>query len=69
MTRRLRIVLGLAILAVSLALLVWGFWPARHERRVQPIPPAELQLPTPASFRLDTDSLFSASPSQPVFVA
>lgn len=50
MTRRMRILLGLLILAVSLSLLVWGFLPARRETRVQPIPPAELQLPTPASF-------------------
>jgi hypothetical protein len=50
MTRRLRILLGILILAISLSLLVWGFLPARRETRVQPIPPAELQLPTPASF-------------------
>lgn len=49
--RRLRILLGLAILIISLALLVWGVLPARHEVRTQPIPPAELQLPTPASFQ------------------
>jgi hypothetical protein len=48
--RRLRILLGLAILITSLALLVWGLLPARREVRTQPIPPAELQLPTPASF-------------------
>lgn len=52
MTRRLRIVLGIAILMISVMLLVWGFWPVRRETRVQPIPPAELQLPTPASFDL-----------------
>ncbi|HSK67383.1 MAG TPA: hypothetical protein VK888_10660 [Anaerolineales bacterium] len=50
MSRKARIVLGLLILGISLSLLVWGFWPARRETRVQPIPPAELQLPTPASF-------------------
>ena len=48
--RRIRIVVGIAILIVSLALLVWGLLPARREVRTQPIPPAELQLPTPASF-------------------
>lgn len=52
MSRRVRIILGLLILFVSLSLLVWGFLPARRETRVQPIPPAELQLPTPASFYL-----------------
>ena len=51
MSRKLRIILGLTILVISFALLVWGFLPARRETRVQPIPPAELQLPTPASFQ------------------
>lgn len=48
--RRLRILIGLVILISSLALLVWGVLPARREVRTQPIPPAELQLPTPAAF-------------------
>jgi hypothetical protein len=52
MSRKVRIILGLLILLVSLSLLVWGFLPARRETRIQPIPPAELQLPTPASFDL-----------------
>lgn len=50
MSRRLRIILGLLILLVSLSLLIWGLLPARRETRIQPIPPAELQLPTPESF-------------------
>ena len=50
MSRKLRILLGLLILFVSVSLLIWGFLPARRETRVQPIPPAELQLPTPESF-------------------
>jgi hypothetical protein len=50
MSRRVRIILGLLILAISLSLLLWGFLPARRETRLQPIPPAELQLPTPVSF-------------------
>jgi hypothetical protein len=50
MSRKFRIILGLTILLISASLLVWGFLPARRETRVQPIPPAELQLPTPASF-------------------
>jgi hypothetical protein len=52
MSRRIRILLGLLILVISISLLIWGLLPARHETRVQPIPPAELQLPTPASFIL-----------------
>jgi hypothetical protein len=48
--RRVRIVLGITILILSVALLVWGFLPARRETRTQPISPIDLQLPTPASF-------------------
>lgn len=48
--RRLRIVLGILILVISLSVLVWTLLPARREVRTQPIPPAELQLPTPVSF-------------------
>jgi hypothetical protein len=67
--RRVRIVLGMIILIFSIILLLWGFLPARHEVRSQPISPTELQLPTPVSFRFDTDSLSGASLSQlvPVF--
>ncbi|HSJ86421.1 MAG TPA: hypothetical protein VK909_04360 [Anaerolineales bacterium] len=50
MSRRVRILLGLLILAISISLLIWGFLPARRETRIQPISPSELQLPTPASF-------------------
>lgn len=49
-TRRIRIILGIVILVLSIALLVWGFAPVRHEIRTQPISPTELQLPTPESF-------------------
>jgi hypothetical protein len=67
--RRVRIVLGMIILIFSIILLLWGFLPARHEVRSQPISPTELQLPTPASFRFDMASPLSASLSQlaPVF--
>lgn len=50
MSRRFRIILGVLILAISLALLFWGFAPSRREIRTQPIAPSELQLPTPESF-------------------
>jgi hypothetical protein len=49
-TKRFRVVLGIGILIISLALLIWGFSVPRREIRTQPIPPAELQLPTPESF-------------------
>jgi hypothetical protein len=48
--RQVRVALGIVILALSLILLIWGFWPGRREVRTQPISPAELQLPTPISF-------------------
>jgi hypothetical protein len=58
--RRLRIVIGVAILILSVALLIWGLLPQPRETRTQPISPTELQLPTPVSFRLHADSVFSA---------
>jgi len=45
-------------LTLSILLLVWGFAPARHETRVQPISPAELQLPTPETFLPSGVSVF-----------
>lgn len=47
--RRLRIVLGIIILILSLSLLIWGLLPMRREVRTQPISPTDLQLPTPTS--------------------
>lgn len=55
MTRRLRILLGIVTLAVSIALLIWGFKPLERETRIQPIPPAELQLPTPISLHFQPE--------------
>jgi len=45
MSRRIRILVGIVLLAVSISLLVWGFAPTRREIRTQPIAPSELQLP------------------------
>ena len=50
--RPIRIVIGIVILALSLALLIWGLMPARREIRSQPISPMELQLPTPVSLSI-----------------
>ena len=61
MSRRIRTLLGIIILAISLSLLIWGFAPTRKEIRVQPIAPSELQLPTPSSLQFEADSPFSAS--------
>lgn len=49
MNRKQRILLGLLILALSLALLIWGFMPLERVTRTQPISPADMQLPTPSS--------------------
>jgi hypothetical protein len=48
--RKIRLILALVVLAASLTLLVWGFWPLLRESQVLPIPPRELQLPTPIGF-------------------
>lgn len=48
--KKIRIGLGLLILILSLAFLMWGYLPAGRDRRIQPIAPTELTLPTPASF-------------------
>jgi hypothetical protein len=50
MARRIRILLGVILLVISISLLIWSFAPTRKEIRVQPIAPSELQLPTPSSF-------------------
>jgi len=47
MSRRIRVLVGFILLAISISLLIWGFAPTRHEIRTQPIAPSELQLPTP----------------------
>lgn len=58
MNRKVRLVLAVIILTISISLLVWGLLPAWHETRIQPIAPADLQLPTPSSLL-----------TQPVFVS
>ncbi|RPJ17800.1 MAG: hypothetical protein EHM33_32740 [Chloroflexi bacterium] len=62
-TRRIRIVLGIAILLFSIALLIWGLLPAQPEIRTQPISPAELQLPTPTSLHFDMTAHMRDSPA------
>ena len=64
MSRRIRVIMGILILAISIALLYWGFAPARRETRIQTISPVEMQLPTPSSLQLDLDSLVNASLTQ-----
>lgn len=47
--RRIRIILGVFILAVSIALLIWAYKPLDRITDVQPISPSDMQLPTPTS--------------------
>lgn len=54
MPRRIRILLGVVLLALSISLLIWGFAPTRREIRTQPISPNELQLP----FQFNLSSLY-----------
>lgn len=52
MSRRLRILVGILILALSLTLLIWGFMPLDRVTRTQPVSPSDLQLPTPISLQI-----------------
>lgn len=47
MSKPLRYTLALVILAGSLFLLVWAFWPGERIVRRQFLQPTEMQLPTP----------------------
>ncbi len=49
--KKIRIWIGLILLLFSLAMLIWGYLPLGRDRRIQPIGPTELTLPTPASFQ------------------
>lgn len=51
----LRLMVAVLVLAVSLTLLVWGFWPSERETRVLPVQPSEMTLPTPSTFLLDLE--------------
>jgi len=49
-TRRIiRLVLALIFLVSACLLLAWAFWPFGDVSHVLPIPPENLQLPTPGS--------------------
>lgn len=59
MTRKIRIVLGVLIFIISIALLIWAYAPIRHETRIQNISPSEMQLPSPSSMLLDEGQQFA----------
>lgn len=46
--RRIRVLIGLCLLLLSLALLCWGYLPLQHAVESLRLPP--VQLPTPGSW-------------------
>jgi len=48
--KKLRLILAVLVLLISFSLLIWASWPMLSESRVLPIPPGDLQLPTPSAF-------------------
>ena len=64
MPRKLRLILAIIILTISISLLIWGLAPARRETRIQDISPSEMQLPTPSSLHFD-DVQRALSPFEP----
>ena len=57
MARKIRLLLAILILTLSLALLVWGLWPNLVETRIVPVEPGQMQLPTPVSLLYGSDWL------------
>ena len=57
MARKIRLLLAILILTLSLALLVWGLWPNLVETRIVPVDPGQMQLPTPVSFYMEATGL------------
>jgi len=43
--RRLRLTLSIVLLAVSIALLVWGFWPTARVQHILQITSSQMNLP------------------------
>lgn len=52
MSPRLRRILALLLLVISLLILLWGIWPLAQASRAMPIPPGEIRLPDPESLLL-----------------
>ncbi len=47
--RRLRFLIALIVLLISLSLLTWGVWPSIREQHILNVSPSEMTLPTPSS--------------------
>lgn len=50
--RHLRRLLGLIILLISLAVLIWGLLPSIHVVQSIPVLPQDMQLPSPTGWLL-----------------
>jgi len=48
--KRIRRLVGIVILLISLALLIWGIWDFQDMVRTLELGPGDMQLPTPESF-------------------
>lgn len=55
--RRMRVVLGVLLFALSITLLIWAYKPLDRIKRTQTISPQDLQLPTPVSLLVPTVSV------------
>jgi hypothetical protein len=66
MMRTIRLIFSFIFLAVSLPLLVWGFWPPRRETVVLPLLPAPgmPSLPEARTIRLEFSPVMRAGDSQ-----
>lgn len=68
MKRKIQLIFSLLLLAVSLPLLFWGFWPPRRETVVLPLLPAlgMPSLPEARTIRLEFSPVMRAGDSQTV---
>jgi len=66
MKRKIRLVITFVFLAISLPLLVWGFWPPRRETRVVPLLPVDgmPSLPEARTIHLTFSPVMSAGDTQ-----
>jgi hypothetical protein len=53
--KKLRLVIAVILLIISISLLLWGYLPNRRETLERVIPPAEMQLPTPSSLHYNVE--------------
>lgn len=51
--KKLRLVIAIILLAVSISFLIWGYFPNPRTLLERTIPPSEMQLPTPSSLHFD----------------